>query len=396
MAKKGHFMLLTNAKIYTMSAGVIESGFIFVKDGKIAKVGKMDELGGLADEEEINLNGQSVYPGFVDAHTHMGLFENGLGIEGEDGNEYTDPTTPHLKAIDAVNPMDRSFREALLAGVTTVVTGPGSANPIGGQLLAMKTSGVCVDDMVIKPTVAVKFALGENPKMIYNDKNQTPMTRMATAAIIREQLNKAKRYLCDKTKAEESPSEYDLPEYDAKCEALIPLLRREIPAHIHAHRSDDIFTAIRIAKEFDIDYTIVHATEGHLIADRLKSERVNVLSGPILTDRSKPELANLSTKTPEVLAKNDIMIGIITDHPETPIQYLPLCAAVAVREGMDEYEALRAITINPARICNITDRVGSISEGKDADLVVFDGSPFDVMKKPSLVICDGKIENKNM
>ena len=389
-------MLLTNARIYTMDAGVIESGFIFVKAGKIAKVGKMDELGGLTGEEEINLNGQSVYPGFVDAHTHMGLFENGLGIEGEDGNEYTDPATPQLKAIDAVNPMDRSFREALLAGVTTVITSPGSANPIGGQILAMKTSGVCVDEMVMRAPVAVKFALGENPKMIYNDKNQTPMTRMATAAIIREQLNKTKRYLCDKEKAEGSPSEYDLPEYDAKCEALIPLLKREIPAHIHAHRADDIFTAIRIAKEFDIDFTIVHATEGHLIVDRLRVERVNVLSGPILTDRSKPELANLSTKTPGVLAENGVIMGIVTDHPETPIQYLPLCAAVAVREGMDEYEALKAITINPARICKIADRVGSISEGKDADLVVFDGSPFDVMKKPTLVICDGKIENKIM
>ncbi len=389
-------MLLTNARIYTMDTGVIASGFIFVKAGKIAKVGKMDELGGLTDKDEIDLNGQSVYPGFVDAHTHMGLFENGLGIEGEDGNEYTDPATPQLKAIDAVNPMDKSFREALLAGVTTVITGPGSANPIGGQLLAMKTSGVCVDEMLIKAPVAVKFALGENPKMIYNDKNQTPMTRMATAAIIREQLNKAKRYLCDKEKAEKSPSEYDLPEYDAKCEALIPLLKREVPAHIHAHRADDIFTAIRIAKEFDIDFTIVHATEGHLIADRLRLERVNILSGPILTDRSKPELANLSTKTPKVLAENSVVIGIVTDHPETPIQYLPLCAAVAVREGMDEYEALKAITINPARICKIADRVGSISEGKDADLVVFDGSPFDVMKKLTLVICDGKIENKIM
>lgn len=389
-------MLLTNARIYTMDTGVIASGFIFVTSGKIAKVGKMDELGGLTDKDEIDLNGQSVYPGFVDAHTHMGLFENGLGIEGEDGNEYTDPATPQLKAIDAVNPMDKSFREALLAGVTTVITGPGSANPIGGQLLAMKTSGVCVDEMLIKAPVAVKFALGENPKMIYNDKNQTPMTRMATAAIIREQLNKAKRYLCDKEKAEKSPSEYDLPEYDAKCEALIPLLKREVPAHIHAHRADDIFTAIRIAKEFDIDFTIVHATEGHLIADRLRAERVNVLSGPILTDRSKPELANLSTKTPKVLAENSVVIGIVTDHPETPIQYLPLCAAVAVREGMDEYEALKAITINPARICKIADRVGSISEGKDADLVVFDGSPFDVMKKLTLVICDGKIENKIM
>ena len=384
-------MLLINAKIYTMEDEIIENGFVYVEGEKISKVGKMQDLD-LQDENTINLGGKSVYPGFIDAHTHMGLFENGLGFEGEDGNEYTEPSTPQMRAIDAVNPMDKSFEEALFAGITTVITGPGSANPIGGQLLAMKTAGVCVDDMVIKEPVAIKFALGENPKMVYNDKSQTPMTRMATAAIIREQLNKAKRYVFEKDKAEENPAEYDLPEYDAKCEALVPLIKKEIPAHIHAHRADDIFTAIRIAKEFDINYVIVHATEGHLIAKKLKSEGVNILVGPILSDRSKPELVNLSTKTPGILSKNGILLSLTTDHPETPVQYLSICAAVAIRAGMDQYEALEAITINPAKICGIADRVGSISENKDADLVVFDESPFDFKSAPFLVICNGEIK----
>lgn len=388
-------MLLTNAKIYTMDADIIENGFVFIKNKKIDKVGKMQDLD-LQDENTIDLQGKSVYPGFIDAHTHVGLFENGLGFEGEDGNEYTDPSTPHMRAIDAVNPMDKSFEEALLAGITTVVISPGSANPIGGQIFAMKTSGNCVDDMVTKNPVAVKFAFGENPKMVYNDKNQAPMTRMAIAAIIREQLRKAERYMCEKNKAEKNPAEYDFPEYDAKSEALIPLLKKKIPAHIHAHRADDIFTAIRIAKEFDINYVIVHATEGHLIAEKLKFEQINILTGPILSDRAKPELVNLSTKMPGILASNGILLAITTDHPETPVQYLQLCAALAVRDGMAQYEALKAVTINPAKICGIFDRVGAISAGKDADLVVFEDSPFDIMKKPLLVICNGKIKNNSI
>ncbi len=385
-------MLLINAKIYTMEEEIIENGFVYIKGEKIEKIGKMDNLK-INDDNIINLDGKNLYPGFIDAHTHMGLFENGLGFEGEDGNEYTDPSTPQLKAIDAVNPMDKSFEEALLAGITTVVTGPGSANPIGGQILAMKTFGICADKMVIKNPLAIKFALGENPKVIYNSKKQTPMTRMATAAIIREQLDKAKKYMADKDKARTYPKNFDYPEYDAKCESLIPLLKREIPAHIHAHRADDIFTAIRISKEFNIDYVLVHGTEGYIIVEELESEKICILSGPILSDRSKPELANLSAKTPGILARHGISFAITTDHPEIPIQYLLLSAAVAVREGLSEYEALKAVTINPARICNIDGRVGSIKEGKDADLVAFDGSPLDVMKKPCLVICNGEIKN---
>lgn len=379
-------MLLINAKkIYTMDKEVIENGFIYIRGKKIKKLGKMKELK-ICDENIIDLCGRNVFPGFIDAHTHMGLFGDGMGFEGEDCNEYTDPITPQIRAVDGVNPMDKSFEEALLSGVTTVITSPGSSNPIGGQVFALKTNNFCVDDAVIKNPVAIKFALGENPKVIYNEKNQTPMTRMATAALIREQLNKAKRYMYEKCKSEEN----DLPEYDAKCEALIPLLKKEISAHIHAHRADDIFTAIRIAKEFDINYVIVHGTEGHLVVKKLEEEQTKILFGPILSARSKPELINLSTKAPAVFAKNNILMALTTDHPEVPIQYLRLCAAIAVCDGMDEYEALKAITINPAKICGISDKVGSISEGKDADLVIFDDSPFDIMKKPVLVICDGQ------
>lgn len=383
-------MLLTNAKIYTMDAGVIENGFILIDGKKIAKLGPMEELN-LQDENTIDLAGKSVYPGFIDAHTHLGIFEDSLGFEGCDGNEYTDPLTPHMRGLDAVNPMDKCFREALAAGVTTVVTGPGSANPIGGQLLAMKTMGTCVDEMLVKAPVAIKFALGENPKAVYNEKSQAPMTRMATAAIIREQLRKAERYLDDVTKAEQDPSSYDLPEFDAKCDALLPLLRGEIPAHIHAHRADDIFTAMRIAKEFGLEFVIVHGTEGHLIEERLRREGVRILSGPILNDRSKPELINLSTSAPGILSRAGVEVALITDHPETPAQYLCLCAAVAVRDGMSPEAALKAITIDAAKICGIADRVGSITCGKDADLVVFESSPFVVMKKPSLVVCNGVI-----
>lgn len=381
-------MLLINAKIYTMDAGIIHNGFIFIKGEKIDRLGTMQELD-IQDKNTVDLAGQSVYPGFIDAHTHLGVFEDSLGFEGCDGNEYTDPSTPHMRGLDAVNPMDKCFNEALCAGITTVVTGPGSANPIGGQLLAMKTMGTCIDKMLIKEPVAIKFALGENPKTVYNEKSQAPMTRMATAAIIREQLSKAKRYLQEQLEEKQDPLSYDLPEYDAKCEALLPLLRREIPVHIHAHRADDIFTAVRIAKEFNIDYVIVHGTEGHLIAEHLKNEKVKVLCGPILNDRSKPELMNLSTKTPGVLSRAGVDVALITDHPEVPIQYLCLCAAVAIRDGMSPEDALRAITIDAANICGIADRVGSIGCGKDADLVVFKDSPFDAMQKPSLVICNG-------
>lgn len=377
-------MIITNAYIHTMVSDDIKRGFIKIDSGKITSVGDMDNLN-VHDDKFIDLGGKHIYPGFIDAHTHVGMFENGLTFEGDDGNEASDPSTPHLRAIDAVNPMDKCFNEALLAGVTCVITGPGSSNPIGGQFIAMKTYGARIDDMVLKDPVCIKFALGENPKTVYNDKNTTPCTRMATAAIIREQLMKTKKYIIDKSDDDSSC------DYDAKCEALVPLLKREIPAHFHAHRADDIFTAIRIANEFNIKYVIIHATEGHLIASYLKNEDCPVLSGPFLCDRSKPELSNLTPKSPGIMSKAGVKTAIITDHPVIPIQYLPLCAGLAIKEGMDKNEALKAITITAAKICGIDDRVGSIEPNKDADLVVFNDDPLTLMANPDMILCMGNV-----
>ena len=289
-------MLLIHAKIYTMSGPVIEDGYLRINGTVFEEVGPMPPTA-RAEEEILDAGGACVYPGFIDAHTHLGMWEDGLTFEGDDGNEETDPLTPQLRAIDAINPQDRCFREALEAGVTTIVTGPGSANPIGGQMAALKTSGKMVDSMIVKAPVAIKMSLGENPKTVYHGKNQTPSTRMATAALIREQLQKAQRYQEEIMRAQ-NDDDFERPEFDMKCEALLPALSREVEVHFHAHRADDIFTAIRLAKEFQLDFVVVHGTEAHLIADELKEEKVRVLSGPIFCDRSKPELKNLSPSSP--------------------------------------------------------------------------------------------------
>lgn len=383
-------MLLINANIYTMGPlGYIENGFIRIKDSKIEEIGSMSDLNS-SDSEIFDMQNKFLYPGFIDAHSHLGMVENGLTFEGDDVNESVDPITPNLRAIDAINPMDRCFAEAIESGVTAVVTGPGSSNPIAGQMVAIKTYGTRIDDMIIKDPVSMKFSLGENPKNTFNERNQSPSTRMAVASLIREQLFKAKKYFLDKGKFLENTEENEEPEFDAKCEALLPLLKGEIPAHFHAHRSDDIFTAIRISKEFGIKYVIIHCTEGHLIADELKKEDTKVLSGPFLSDRSKPELVNLTPKTPGVLSKKGVKTSIVTDHPVTPIQYLPVCASLAVREGMDPIEALKAITINAAEIAGIDDRIGSIERSKDADILVFENDALDFKSKPVMIFFEGK------
>lgn len=381
-------MLIQNATLYTMAGEPIQNGFLRISDGKIEQLGAMPAQP-RPEEEIIDLAGAQVYPGFIDAHTHLGMWEDGLAFEGDDGNEDTDPITPHLRGIDAVNPLDHCFEEACAAGITTVITGPGSANAIGGQLAALKTAGRRIDKMIVKAPVAMKMALGENPKSIYHGKGQAPSTRMATAALIREELYKARRYLED-LELSQKDEELDPPEYDMKSEALMPVLRRELQVHFHAHRADDIFTAIRLGKEFDLDYVIIHGTEGHLIAGELVEEGVSVLSGPILCDRSKPELKNLTPASPGALSKAGVQISIVTDHPVIPIQYLPVCAALAVREGLDREQAFRAITIYPAQICHIADRVGSLEPGKDADLVVFSADPLQISTKPDMVFVSGR------
>lgn len=388
-------LLIKNGKILTMAGENYEKGYILIDGKKIIKAGdikelKENELKG-SDITVIDAEGKYVLPGFIDAHCHVGMCEDSIGFEGDDTNEMTDPITPHLRAIDGIFHMDRSFVEARENGVTTVVTGPGSANVIGGQFAALKTYGRRIEEMIIKNPVAVKVAFGENPKIVYGEKKQTPSTRMATAALLRENLILAKEYREALQKYNDDKGNNDKPDYDMKLEALLKVLDGEIPFKAHAHRADDILTAIRIAKEFNVALTIEHCTEGHLIKDILCEEGVGVIIGPFISDRSKVELKNLTAKTPGILSKAGVKVAIMTDHPCTPIQYLTVCAAMAVREGMDEEEALKAITINAALLSGIEDRVGSIEAGKDGDIIIFDGHPFEYKSKVITTIIDGKV-----
>lgn len=380
-------MLIINGVIHTMAGQVIDRGFVRLEGTRIAQVGHMSQLEDLTGPV-LDARGGHVLPGFIDVHCHVGLYGSGLGFEGDDLNEATDPCTPQLRGLDGVNPFDRYFEEARRAGVTCVLTGPGSANPISGQSILMKTAGQVADRMAVRAPATMKFALGENPKSCYEKREETPMTRMATAAIIRENLARASEYRYKLKKAELEDGEK--PDFDAKAEALLPVLEGRLPAHFHAHRADDIVTAIRISREFGLDCTIVHGTEGYLIADYLAQEGVPVITGPFLTDRSKPELANLSMENTAILARAGVQVAICTDHPETPVSQLLLCAAMAAKAGMDEEEALAAITINAAIIAGVDDRLGSLTEGKDGDIVVMDGHPLDWRSRVTHVLINGQ------
>jgi imidazolonepropionase-like amidohydrolase len=379
---------IKNACIHTMAQNHYENGIIVIDNGKIVDIGV-----NIAIPKEsiiIDAKGGFMMPGMIDAHCHVGMWENGMGFEGSDGNEAVDPVTPHLRAIDGINPVDKCFSEALDAGITTVATGPGSANVIGGTFVTMKTHGNRVDDMIIDPCTAMKVAFGENPKRVYHSQKKSPSTRMATAAILRENLIKAKNYVeknINKDKNESTSCDYDM-----KMEALAKVIRKEIPLKAHAHRADDILTAIRIAKEFDLNISLEHCTEGHLITEYLKDEQVkSIILGPSLSDRSKIELQNLTFEAPAILNKAGIEVAIMTDHPVIPLQYLPICAALAAREGMDDGEALKSITINAAKALNVDNRVGSLEIGKDADVVIYSGHPFDLRNKVKFVMIDGKV-----
>ena len=343
---------------------------IRITDGKIAEIGR--DLTVNEGEEVIDATGLNVYPGFVEAHCHLGLDGYGIGFEGADYNEPGDIRTPHLRSEDSFNPLDPTVRSAARGGVTSVATGQGSANAIGGTWIAVKTVGNCVDDMIIKTPVAMKCALGENPKRCYREKGNA--ARMSTASVIRNMLFKAREYLNKKEKAGDDI--FKQPAFDFKCEAMIPVLKKEIPLKIHAHQANDILTAIRLAKEFDVNLTIEHVTEGHLIADKLAEYSYPLAVGPSLTHASKFELQNKSWTTPGILAAKGCQVSIVTDSPVIPQEYLPLCAGLAVKAGMDPFEALKAITINPAKQIGISDRVGSIEIGKDADIVITDGDPM--------------------
>ena len=355
---------------------------ILVDGGKIVKIEKDITAEGA---QVFDATGLEVYPGFVEAHCHTGLHGYGIGFEGADYNEMGDIVACQLRAIDAIEPRDETLAEAREAGITTLCAGPGSANVLGGTFAAYKPVGKRIDDMVIKAEVAMKCAFGENPKRCYRDKGNS--ARMTTAAKLREMLFKAKEY---QQKLERAGDEAEKrPAFDMKLNALLPVLRKEIPLKAHAHQADDFFTALRIAREFDVDITLEHVTEGHLVVEELAKENVMLAVGPTLTHASKFELRNKSWETPGVLAKAGCHVSIITDAPVIPQKYLPLCAGLAVKAGMDPFDALKAITINPAEHALVADRVGSLEVGKDADIVITDGCPFEVSTEVKAVFIDG-------
>jgi len=379
-------LLIRDGKILTMNYKNYEAASVLIDNGKIIEIGENIEVED--DAEIIDARGCWVLPGLIDAHCHIGILEEGLGAEGKDINEATDPVTPQMRGIDGINPLDSSFYDARKAGITTVMTGPGSANVIGGQFVVMKTYGCCVDDMIIREPAAMKISFGENPKKTYNGKNKTPMTRMGVAALLRDTFVKAKNYERKKVKALSFNEDFDM---DIKMEALIPVLKKEIPLKAHVHRADDILTAIRIAREFDLDVTLDHCTEGILIADKIRESKFPALIGPIMTPRSKVETRYKSAAAAGILKSEGIKIAIVSDHPVMPLGYLPICAGIAVKEGLDMMEALKAITINAAEILGVEDRIGSLEEGKDADIAIFDGNPLDMYTNTVCTISDGNI-----
>ena len=378
-------MVIINGKIITMEEETIECGYVRISEGKIAEIGTMEAYGEEKGVEDIiDVKGAWVMPGLIEAHAHIGISEEKWGVIADDCNEGTNPVTPYLRAIDAINPMDPAFHEAIGAGITSVMAGPGSANVVGGQFAFIKTQGRCVDNMIVKHPAAMKIAFGENPKTAYGDRDMYPSTRMGTAALLRQTIFEAVQYWEKKKRGE-------LDELDFEKECWIPVLKKEIPLKAHAHRADDILTAIRIAKEYGLDMTIDHGTESHLITDEVKKSGFPVIVGPDLTSRSKLEVQNMNFKTNRVLHEAGVLFAITTDHPVTMIQYLPLCAGLAVKQGLPMEEGLKAITINAAKICKVDDKVGSLKIGKDADIAVFTGNPMEVFARTLYTIIDGKI-----
>ncbi len=378
-------LLLKNGLIHTMTKDAF-IGDILVDNGTIVAVGPSLSA---ENAEVVELNGRFVLPGLIDAHCHIGMWEDGMGEEGSDGNEMTDPITPELRAVDGLNPFDPCFREAREGGVTTVVTGPGSANVIGGQFAALKTYGRSIEEMTLRDPIAMKAATGENPKAVYSEKKVAPTTRMAIASLFRSTMTDAIEYQKGMAKEE------DKPDKDIAMEALLPVINRELTLKIHAHRADDILTGLRLAKEFNLKVTIDHCTEGYLITDVLKDRLVEqsagIIIGPLLSERSKIELKNLSFSAPRILEEAGIRFAMMTDHPVIPIQFLPVQAGLAVREGLSEETALRSITRYAAEIVGISDRVGTLEAGKDADIAVFDGHPFDYKTHCVLTLINGRI-----
>lgn len=371
-------LLIQNGTLHTMEEDKPIKADMLIRDGKIAKIGQ--GIQPEKDVEIINAEGLHVYPGFIDAHSHIGIAEEQTTAQTDYSNEGTNPVTPFIRAIDGINPMDSAFHNALATGVTGVMVGPGSSNPIGGQFAFIKTYGRCVEEMVVLAPAAIKIALGENPMSTYGLSGTMPATRMGIASVIREELFRAQQYLQNGDE-----------EKDYRLECYRELFAGKIPLKAHVHRTDDIFTAIRIAKEFGLELTLDHCTEGHLIAQEIAESGFPAIVGPSLASRTKEEVAYSDFKTPGILHKAGVSVALTTDHPVSRIQYLPLCAALAAKEGLGEQEALRAITIDAAKICRVSNRLGSLKEGKDADLAIFDGNPLEISSSVRMTIINGKV-----
>jgi imidazolonepropionase-like amidohydrolase len=393
---------IINGRVMTITQGILEQGTILIEGGRIVALGEEVEIP--EDAQIYDAAGKVVMPGMIDPHCHVGIFPDGYGWQSADGNEMTDPITPHLRALDAIHPEDQAFKELVAAGVTTVLTGPGSGNLIGGQWVCLKTAPkASIEEMIVLEPAGMKMALGENPKRVYGDQKKTPSTRMGNAASLRTALVEAQNYLDKWAQYEEDLVDYqkeanngkDLPrpkppERNLKWEALGRVLRREMKARVHAHRADDMLTAIRIAEEFNLDLTLEHATEGYKIADILAAKGIPVTAGPILFSRTKVELKDMTPKNPGLMVKAGVKVALQTDEMSA-VKYLPINAALAVREGMPEEEALKAITISAAEVIGVADRVGSLEVGKDADVVVLSGHPLDYRTVPELVLVDGEV-----
>lgn len=378
-------LTIVHGNIKTMAGDEYEDGFLQINHGKISAVGNMEDcLVSKDDSNVIDAKGNLVMPGIIEAHCHMGITEEKKGMEGDDCNESVDPLTPYLRAIDAINPMDAAFDDALRAGITSAMIGPGSSNVVGGQFAFIKTHGRCIDNMIVKAPAAMKIAFGENPKVNFSGQNASPATRMAIAAMLRRELFKAIDY---QKKRNENKNQ----EKDFRYECWIPVLEGKIPLKAHVHRADDILTAIRIAKEFGLSMTLDHCSEGHLIAEEIKESGFPAIVGPDMASRNKIEVQNMAFKTVGILNQADICTAITTDHPVSMIQFLPICAGLAVKSGLSEEEGFRSITINAARICGVADRVGSLEVGKDGDVAIFDGNPMEVFSRTLCTIIEEKI-----
>lgn len=380
-------MYITGGRIITMEGPMMENGTIRIENGIITEIkeGVLPQNKNENPGEVLRVQNAWIMPGLIEAHCHMGITEEKKGMEGDDCNENVNPITPELRAIDAINTMDSAFHEAIEAGITSAMIGPGSSNVVGGQFAFLKTHGRCIDEIIVKPYAAMKVAFGENPKVNYSGESKSPVTRMAIASLLRKELFLAKQY---QEKKEQQQNDFL---EDFHMESWLPVLRKEVPLKAHVHRTDDILTAIRIAEEYDLLMTLDHCSEGHLIAEILAEKNYPAIVGPDLSSRSKIEVQNLAFKTVGILNQAGVMTAITTDHPVSLIQSLPICAGLAVKAGLPLEEGLRAITINAAKICGVDERVGSLRVGKDADIAIFDGNPMEVFTQTLFTIIDGRI-----